>query len=134
MKTKDGKILASEHEIQASFFDWIETQRAKHPVLNYFFAIPNGANKSMSARMKFKREGLRPGVPDVCCPIPSANGKYFGLFIEFKSAGGKVSMDQEVWINNLRTVGHQVLVLRDWRDAANYAIEYHGLKIRKFEV
>lgn len=132
-KTIGGKSLMSEHDIQASFFSWIDLHKAKYPVLNYFFAIPNGTNKSPAARAKFKKEGLRAGVPDVCLPVPSMDGKYIGLWFEFKSAGGKASYDQEIWIKNLREVTHRVEVIRDWTDAANIAIEHCDLPIKRFE-
>ncbi len=132
-KTIAGKNLVSEHEIQASFFDWLDLHKAKHPVLNYFFAIPNGANKSPTARMKFRREGLKAGVPDVHLPVPSMDGKYIGLWFEFKSAGGKVSWDQEIWIKNLQEVGHRVEIARDWTDAADIVIDHCELPIKKFK-
>lgn len=127
--TASGKVLYSEHEIQSSFFSWIELHKTKHPVLNYFFAIPNGAHKSPAARMKFQREGLRRGVPDVCCPIPSHDGQYIGLWFEFKAQGGIVSLDQDQWIKHLQATAHRVEVIRDWTIAADIACEYHGLPL-----
>lgn len=126
--TATGKVLYSEHEMQTSFFDWIELHRTKHPVLNYFFAVPNGSHKSPAARAKFKREGLRSGVPDVCCPIPSIDGKYIGLWFEFKSHGGRLFPEQKQWIENLRLVEHRVEEIRDWTEATRIAAEHFGIE------
>jgi hypothetical protein len=121
----------SEHEIQASFFQWIDIHKEKYQGLNYFFAIPNGSNKSPAARMKFKREGLRSGVPDVCCPCPSIDGKYLGLWLEFKRPGvGSLTNPQALWIDALKRIGHHVEIVRSWTDAANLAAEHFGYSIK----
>lgn len=123
------KLVESESYIQSAFFDWLKVHERKHPELSLFYAIPNGANKSITARMKFQREGLKPGVPDCHLPLPS-QGKN-GLWIEFKSKRGTVSDVQWTWITMLRMSGHQVEICRSWVDAANFTIEYLGLDIKK---
>ena len=84
------------------------------------FAIPNGAYKSQRARRMFKAEGLKSGVPDLFIPIP--NKYYHGLFIEMKDAPKilksvkkstshtKVSVEQEVWLQELRHKNYEAVV------------------------
>lgn len=122
----------SEHQIQAAFFDWIALNEKQHPALSLAFAIPNGANKSIAARMKFKKEGLKSGVPDVCLPVKGRLNRreYIGLFIEFKSKSGVLSAAQKVWIDALQNAGHRVEIARDWITAANVVSEYLGLGLR----
>lgn len=75
------------------------------------YANANGAHKNPAARMKFKREGLKPGVPDYFFAVPS--GKYHGLYIEFKKPGGKVSEEQKDWMGRLDRAGYYVTVETD---------------------
>ena len=72
-------------------------------------SIPNGANKSPAAAAKFKREGLRPGVPDLFLPI--AQHEYHGLWIEMKRRkGGTVSIAQRDWTIFLRSQDYAAYV------------------------
>lgn len=77
---RPGKLLPSEHQIQAAYFDLVHLYM---PNSKLIYAVPNGANKSPAQRMKFKREGLTAGVFDV--DIKFACGGYHGMCIEFKS-------------------------------------------------
>lgn len=119
----------TESQIQASFFEWLTYIEAKEPLVGLFYAIPNGTNKSITARMVHKATGLKSGVPDTHLPLP-ANGKN-GLWIEFKSKRGSVSDNQWIWITKLRLAGHQVEICRSWEQAANIVIDYLGLNIQK---
>mgnify|MGYP006935479303 CR=1 FL=1 len=99
----------SEHGEQVSVVEWCEWNHI--PV----FAIPNGANKSIAARMKFKAEGLRSGIPDLM--IPLASGYKHGLFVEMKSKKGVVSEKQAFWMKLLEGNGYEVKLCRS-ADAA----------------
>ncbi len=86
-------------------------------------AIPNGANKSMTARMRFKREGLRPGVPDLFLPIP--NKHYHGLWIEMKRMkGSTTSLQQHDWIEFLQEQNYQATICRGADEAIAVIQEY----------
>lgn len=122
-----------ESKIQQAFFEWLSLHEKKHPELSLFYAIPNGANKSIAARMKFKREGLKAGVPDVHLPLAAERFHSRGLWIEFKSAKGVVSESQKTWSKRLQDAGHSVVVCKSWTDAANIVIDYLALDIPKFQ-
>jgi len=51
-----------------------------------YFAVPNGYKKSMFQQMQAKREGLRPGVPDII--IVSKNKQNQGTVLEMKRYKG----------------------------------------------
>ena len=98
-------IIPTEHQEQCRVIEWCD----QHPVAKHIFAIPNGANKSPATAAKFKREGLRKGVPDLFLPV--ARSSYHGLFIEMKrTKGGRSSLEQSDWCHNLRVFGFEVLV------------------------
>ena len=102
------KRTLTEHHIQSAYFDLV---RLHMPGTKLIYAVPNGANKSPAARMKFKREGLTPGVPDVNIDIP--RGGYHGMRIEFKSKDGQLSKDQRKAIDQLNDQGYWVVTMRD---------------------
>lgn len=97
------------------------------------YAIPNGAwfggvpkDKAIIYGAKRKREGLLPGVSDLCIPEPAkllevevkdndghtAIGKYYracGLYVEMKDRGagpGRVSPEQKWFIIEMRKRGY----------------------------
>lgn len=74
------------------------------------YAIPNAGRRSLRAAAWMKAEGLRAGVPDVHLPVP--RGRYAGLWIEHKSAGGRLTDAQHEWIRRLTAHGHLVVVSR----------------------
>jgi hypothetical protein len=106
---------------QASFIDWFEYQFPR--VLIY--AIPNGAflfgdavrrAKQMAA---LKRQGLRPGVPDLHIPG-------WGLYLEMKrSKGGVTSDDQDKMHRLLRSMGFTVLVCAGAEAARDAVMEFY---------
>lgn len=76
-----------------------------------WFHVPNGSHKSIAQRMRFKRLGLKPGVPDVWVVIPKKG--FYGLVIEMKrQKGGVVSDEQKKWVEYLRNVGFSVHVCK----------------------
>jgi len=110
-----------EHNAQVALFQWAAIERRKWPELALLFAVPNGSNKSMAQAVKFKREGLKAGVPDVWLPVP--RGKFNGLIIEMKKEkGGTLSQEQRWWIDRLSERGYWVEVCRGL-DAAIKTIE-----------
>lgn len=121
-----------EHQEQAALFEWAATQN-KYPELELMFAVPNGSNKSFTARGKFKAEGLKPGVPDIFLPV--AKGVYHGLFIEMKPKPNKVlkiakrqpEEPQKRYIKALNGQGYLALVCYGWEVAVDEIERYMGL-------
>jgi hypothetical protein len=120
----------TESQIQSAFFEWLSLHEKKYPELSLCYAIPNGSHKSIASRMKFKREGLKAGVPDV--HLPAFTDGCRGLWIEFKSKRGRISPEQYQWRVKLNNAGHRVEVCRDWTQAANIVIDYLQLPLEKF--
>lgn len=119
-----ANINPKEHDEQVQFVRMVE---AAYPaeVSALLFAIPNGSNKSLSARMKFKAEGLRAGVPDLFFAYPHKG--YGGLFLEVKRRhGGCVSMEQKAYIAALKERGYAVVVCRGCDEAFDSLAAYLG--------
>jgi hypothetical protein len=92
-------FTALETEEQQALVKYLEIRKLK------FTAIPNGTfTKSWAVKMKNKRDGLRAGLPDLLVILPHKL-----LFIEMKRLkGGKVSPEQQDWIEQLNKIGDQV--------------------------
>ena len=106
--------VPTEHAEQAVVIAWW-SMYAPLKGIDYrlLFAIPNGAYKSPGQAAKFRKEGLRSGVPDLFLALPrdgkTGNGKA-GLFLEMKRQKGKVKpgSEQDQYAQLLRAVGYEV--------------------------
>lgn len=73
-----------------------------------FHAIPNGGSRNVREAMNLKRQGVKPGVPDVC--IMLAYGP--AIWIELKAPKGKPTAQQLDFIAWANTHGHPAWVVR----------------------
>lgn len=122
---KDKRLLPKEGEEQARLFGWadLEMARGRMPELRLMFHIPNGGSRNKAEAARFKAEGVKSGVPDVCLPVP--RGGYHGLWIEMKRlAGGRASKEQKQWIADLREQGYRAEIREGWQEAAELITEY----------
>ena len=117
----------SEHDMQASLFDWAVQVQGQIPELEWLHAVPNGQYR----RGQRPEPGLRAGVPDVMLPVMrySKRTKTFhgGLYLELKVTGNTTTPEQERWLRYLQEAGYVVAVVHDdWRRAANAILAYLG--------
>lgn len=89
-------------------------------------SIPNGGGRSGPVVGSIlKAEGLRKGFPDLGLFLP--RGIYGALFIEFKTATGRLSPEQEVYHEVLQKHGYMVRVCRSVRDCLSAVSDYMKL-------
>ena len=107
-------IKESEHNIQASFVDWVlwTYGRDETFIRPLFFAVPNGAylgGKSPVTFMKLKKEGFLQGVADLLYLQPRGPWSYLAL--ELKTEKRKrardrgLSEDQVSFLESVSEVG-----------------------------
>lgn len=106
--------MLSEHEEQCLFVEWFE--------LNYkcvrFYAIPNGGHRYISVAKKLKKEGVKPGVPDIHIPA-------WKLWIEFKSVkGGTLSREQKAWRDYLMEIGDNWILAKGFESAVEQVVKF----------
>lgn len=108
------KIITIRHKIETEqqilFFDWANycaTYNAR-PLALYCHHIPNGGARHVRIAIEMKRMGVRPGIPDMHCVIPS--GGFHSFWGEFKAPGGPVTEKQAEQHALLRAEGHYVTV------------------------
>lgn len=106
----------TEHSHQRALFCWLALNTANHPDFRWTFAIPNGGVRDRITAGKLKAEGVKAGVPDLCCPIRCR--EFSGLFIEMKKPKqGVVASAQSDWIDKLRMEGFAGAVCYGWLEA-----------------
>ena len=69
----------------------------------FYCHVPNGGKRNAREAAKFKRMGVRAGIPDLLIFNPS--GHYNGLAIELKVKGGKVRPSQKEALERLNRLG-----------------------------
>lgn len=81
-------------------------------------AVPNDGKRTWHEGAKFKRRGLKAGVPDIALPVPSPNG-FHGLYIELKRKHkpNRITLCQAEWIYELNQAGNYACVCYGWEIA-----------------
>lgn len=101
----------------------VAMHESRLPELGMLFHTPNGGNRNVITAKKLKAEGVKPGVPDLCLPVP--RGGYHGLFIEMKrQKGGVVSPEQKAWLQALNALGYRAEVCKGAAEAWDVIREY----------
>ena len=94
MKTEYQTLChTSESEEQAAIFEWCAWNRGKYPELELLYHIPNGGKRGKAEAARFKREGVKAGVPDLCLPV--ARRGFHGLYIELKAEKGIAELKRQ---------------------------------------
>ncbi len=112
----------TEHRIQAGLFKWAKLASARHPELALLFAIPNGGARDPITGAMLKAEGVKRGVPDLF--LPTAAGTYHGLFLEMKTASGRLSPEQQQWHHKLRAQGYACVTAHGLEPAIDTLTRY----------
>ena len=90
--------------------DWMTENRI------VFYHVPNGGKRDIGEAVKFKRIGVKAGVPDLCIPIPRKC--YHGAYIELKRvSGGTVTESQKRWIKFLSGQGYYAMIAAGFEEA-----------------
>ncbi|MDR1165717.1 MAG: VRR-NUC domain-containing protein [Deltaproteobacteria bacterium] len=92
--------LLTEHMEQKLFVQWLD---AKYPDVPYC-AVPNGGKRSPITGRRLKEEGVRKGTADVFIAEPRDG--FHGLFIEFKTLGGKLKPEQKAFLAKVAANGY----------------------------
>ena len=106
----------SEHVIQCKAVQWIK-QYTPYVV----YAVPNGGKRGKLEAMRLRAEGVLAGIPDLHIPA-------LALYIEMKTAVGKVSPVQKDVHEQLRRDGQAVHVCRSLEDVQDIVSVYMDRK------
>ena len=73
-KVNPALPVPTESEEQQTLFSWATMQSGRYPELRLLYHIPNGGSRGKAEAGRFKAEGVKSGVPDLCLPV--ARGAY----------------------------------------------------------
>lgn len=107
---KPLKRKTEEEDLHRECIALVALMRSKHPILRWLHHSPNGGKRSRGEAGKMKAMGTKPGFPDLV--LPRRCGQWAGLAIELKSRTGRVSADQQEWLEAFREDGYLVAVCR----------------------
>lgn len=120
------KLKISEDLIQKSLIEWINY----HPKLKEFkdciIHIPNEGKRSISYGKKLKDMGMRKGVSDLFIAVPKHG--YGGAWIELKSYNGKLTKDQEDFMNLMANNNYYTAVCWSIESAMKIISMYFDIK------
>ena len=120
---KDASPVPTESNEQRTLFDWARRASGKWPELKLLYHIPNEGKRTARQGARMKGEGLKPGVPDICLPVPR-NGNH-GLYIELKRRkNARVTQDQLDWVADLAAQGYVAAVCRGCDEAISVITAY----------
>ena len=122
------EYIPTESEEQQAVVAWAEMVSGFVPDLEMLVHIPNGGYRMKQTAVRLKKEGVKPGFPDLNLPVP--NDKYHGLYIEMKKRdhSNKPSKNQIWWINRLRKKGYKVAVSYGADEAIGEICKYLGIE------
>ena len=116
-------IIPTEAQEQAALFARCKVMEWKYPELRLLHHIPNGGSRNAAEAANLRRQGVKPGVPDIFLPV--ARGRYHGLYIELKRRkGGRVSAAQREFMTGLKQQDFFVIVCRGADQAYNVIMSY----------
>lgn len=110
----------TEHQLQSACFKLFNLQYPQHA--GDYFAIPNGGLRNKRVAYKLKLEGVKPGVFDAFLSVPRAT--YAGLWIEFKTAKGRLSQEQKQFKERMENNGYKCEVAKSIDEFARITNAY----------
>lgn len=112
-------FVPSEDQEQATVVEWLRLHDIR------FTHVPNGGNRHIITGARLKRLGVSKGFPDLLIvdPPPSQPGKV-GTVIEMKRRqGGRLTIEQKRWLDDLKARNWYVAVCHGAGEAIDLLIE-----------
>jgi hypothetical protein len=113
-KLKNDEVKFSESDLQKACVSWFKT---KHPNVYTISSYLQGNINGFAASQEANMMGYQSGCPDLFIVYPSKG--YHGLFIEFKSAKGRLSNLQKCWRDEVIRLGYQWELINNYQDFIN---------------
>jgi hypothetical protein len=108
---------------QAKVIAWARANENNYPYLWMLHSSLNGLKRTKNAQGKAKSQGMLSGVPDLFLPVK--NNYFNGLYIEMKSAKGRVSVEQSRYLKCAAENGYAVVVCYSANEAIKRIEDYY---------
>lgn len=125
-------MTESEDQAQRNVFDWARWQKGKYPQLKAMYHAANEGKRSVRAGAELKRQGMKPGVSDIC--LPYASGKYNNLYVELKVGNNKASDNQLKFIDTINGIGGKAVIAYGSEAAISVITAYLEGTIESLEI
>lgn len=86
-------VLGDESQEQNLVVSWARAHEKTTHGLSLLHSVPNGGFRNKREAARLQGEGALAGVPDLHLPV--ARRGFHGLYIEMKTAGGRVTKEQD---------------------------------------
>ncbi len=90
----------TEHDLQCAICNYLDIRRV------CYWAVPNGGKRSKTESARFKKEGVKSGIPDLTIVH---DGMYYGLEVKKPKTltpKGRLSKNQKSMIKQIEDVGN----------------------------
>lgn len=108
----------TEHDLQCAICDYLDIRRI------CYWAVPNGGKRSKTESARFKKEGVKSGVPDISIVH---DGMYYGLEVKKPKTltpKGRLSKNQKNMIEKIEEHGGDVKVVYSVQDTIEAFIDW----------
>ena len=108
----------TEHDLQCAICDYLDIRRV------CYWAVPNGGKRSKTESARFKKEGVKSGIPDLTIVH---DGMYYGLEVKKPKTltpKGRLSKNQKNMIERIETAGGDVKVVYSVQDTIEAFIDW----------
>ena len=108
----------TEHDLQCAICNYLDIRRV------CYWAVPNGGKRSKTESARFKKEGVKSGIPDLTIVH---DGMYYGLEVKKPKTltpKGRLSKNQKNMIERIETAGGDVKVVYSVQDVIEAFIDW----------
>lgn len=119
-----NKLRSSEATETKQVVAWCNWSQGKYPQLKLLYHIANEGKRTKTTAKELQRQGLKAGVPDLCLPVASGDGKYSSLYIEMKWGTNTTSKSQKEFLKALNNNGCYACVCYDADSAISVIKSY----------
>lgn len=112
---------------QAKVIAWARANERNYSYLWMLHSSLNGLKRTKNAQDKAKAQGMLSGVPDLLLPVKKAD--FSGLYIEMKSAKGRISIEQSKFLKAVSDNGYSAFVCYSAVEAIDKIKAYYNHSI-----
>jgi len=112
---------------QAKVIAWARANERNYPFLWMLHSSLNGLKRTKNAQGKAKAQGMLSGVPDLFMPVSIGDCK--GLYIEMKSAKGRISPEQSKFLKAASDFGYSCFICYSAVEAIDKIKSYYNQSI-----
>ena len=108
---------------QAKVIAWARANENNYPYLWMLHSSLNGVKMTKAQAGRAIAQGMLSGVPDLFLPVK--NNYFVGLYIEMKSAKGRISIEQSKFLKDVSDNGYAAFVCYSADDAIKRIEDYY---------